>query len=77
MLYNFNSIQIYLYGALHNTHHLKAALHKMHESTLQFRRVYYQRKLSIFQKCTYTITQFATMSQFHITCGTLDTHYNV
>jgi len=34
MLLLFNSIQFYLYSTFHYTHCFKAALEKMHESTL-------------------------------------------
>jgi len=39
----FNSIHIYLQSAFHNTYHFKAALQKMHASTLQLRAICYQR----------------------------------
>jgi len=35
-LVKFNSVHIYLYSAFQDTHRFKAALHKKHESTLQF-----------------------------------------
>jgi len=47
----YNSI---LYSAFHNTHRFKAALQKMQESTIQFREICYQRRLSSISQNTCT-----------------------